>query len=188
MERFVQCSRGCHHWGAFGAAGLLLRVPGNPGPAVTADDNDDGGSDDSDDSRGGDDSGTDRGTDPNEPLYLLVLRHPRSHQGGTWALPGGALLPDETALDGALREAEEEIGPLPPDWSEPPVPVLTYVDDHGEWSYTTLVVEVVATFEPADASWETAGWQWVTASQALAMPMIAPLRAAWPTLTTAATP
>lgn len=181
MERFVQCSRGCHHWGAFGAAGLLLRVPGEPSPAVAVDDS-------RSISSGGIGSGG-HGRDPHEPLYLIVLRHPRSHQGGTWALPGGALLPDETVLAGALREAEEEIGPLPAARSAPPVPVLTYVDDHGEWSYTTLVVDLATTFEPAaDASWETAGWQWVTASQALTMPMLPALRAAWPTLTTAATP
>jgi 8-oxo-dGTP pyrophosphatase MutT (NUDIX family) len=148
MERFVRCDRGCLHWGAFGAAGLLLR-------ARTA----------------------------GVPRYLIVLRHPRSHHGGTWALPGGAILPGESALAGALRETEEEIGPLPAGVADVPSPVLTYVDDHGSWSYTTLVVDTPATFEPTAASWETAGWRWVHARQALSLPLLPALRAAWPALT-----
>ncbi|MCK9926873.1 NUDIX hydrolase [Frankia sp. Mgl5] len=148
MERFVFCSRGCEHWGALGAAGVLLRAAAD-----------------------------------GDPRYLLVLRHPRSHQGGTWALPGGALHPGESALAGALREAEEELGPLPAGVSREAVPAHEYVDDHGEWSYTTLVLNVVDTFEPAAANWETAGWRWVSASQALTLPLLPALRAAWAALT-----
>ncbi|MCK9899759.1 NUDIX hydrolase [Parafrankia colletiae] len=151
MERFVFCSRGCQHWGALGAAGVLLR-------AAAADAAD-------------------------EPQYLLVLRHPRSHQGGTWALPGGALLPGESALDGALREAEEELGPLPPHVPRGLAPAHEYVDDHGAWAYTTVVLNVETAFEPAAANWETADWAWVSASQALALPLLPALRAAWPALT-----
>ncbi|OAA28137.1 ADP-ribose pyrophosphatase [Frankia sp. EI5c] len=142
------CSRGCQHWGALGAAGVLLRA-----------------------------------ADLGEPRYLLVLRHPRSHQGGTWAVPGGALLPGESPLDGALREAEEELGPLPAHVPRGPVPAHEYVDDHGSWAYTTLVLNVATVFEPTATNWETADWTWVSASQALSLPLLPPLRAAWPALT-----
>lgn len=148
MERFVLCPRGCRHWGALGAAGLLLRAQAHE-----------------------------------DPRYLLVLRHPRSHHGGTWGLPGGALKPGESALAGALRETEEELGPLPLEPPGLPVPVLQHVDDHITWSYTTLVIDVPAIFEPSAANWETADWRWVSARQALTLPLIPPLRGAWPILT-----
>ncbi|WP_311983736.1 NUDIX hydrolase [Parafrankia sp. CH37] len=150
IERFVLCSRGCQHWGALGAAGVLLRAAADP-----------------------------------DPRYLLVLRHPRSHQGGTWALPGGALLPGESALAGALREAEEELGPLPAHIPRAHPPARAYVDDHGQWSYTTLVLDIGTMFEPSAANWETADWTWVSARHALTMPLLPALRAAWPALTDA---
>jgi len=148
MERFVLCPRGCRHWGALGAAGLLLRAQAHE-----------------------------------DPRYLLVLRHPRSHHGGTWGVPGGALQPGESPLTGALRETVEELGPLPMELPGTPAPALQYVDDHISWSYTTLVIDVPAVFEPAAANWETADWRWVSARQALSLPLIPPLRGAWPTLT-----
>ena len=37
-----------------------------------------------------------------DPLTSIVaLRSPHSHHGGVWAIPGGALNSDETALEGA---------------------------------------------------------------------------------------
>ena len=41
---------------------------------------------------------------------LLQHRAPWSHQGGTWALPGGARDSHETAEQAAVREAHEEAG------------------------------------------------------------------------------
>jgi 8-oxo-dGTP pyrophosphatase MutT (NUDIX family) len=45
------------------------------------------------------------------PSLLLTRRAPglRAHPG-QWALPGGRREPDETAVDGALREVAEEVG------------------------------------------------------------------------------
>jgi 8-oxo-dGTP pyrophosphatase MutT (NUDIX family) len=158
VERFVRCERGCRHWGAHGAAGLLYRAPGQPGLEDGA-------------------------------RYLLVLRHPMSHQGGTWGVPGGALMQGESPLSGALREAAEEIGVLPDDvLAAPVVPAHAHVDDHGRWSYTTLVVDVPRTFEPPGLNWESADWEWVTAAGARDMPLHPALRAAWPRLTAFAPP
>ena len=43
-------------------------------------------------------------------LVLLQHRAPWSHQGGTWALPGGARDSHETPEQAAVREAHEEAG------------------------------------------------------------------------------
>lgn len=59
----------------------------------------------------------------------LQLRVGWSHHGGTWGTPGGALHPAESAVDGALREAGEELGLRRADV----VLGAESVDDHGGW-------------------------------------------------------
>jgi 8-oxo-dGTP pyrophosphatase MutT (NUDIX family) len=44
-----------------------------------------------------------------ECRYVLIRRARRGRNAGQWALPGGKVEPDETALEGALREAREEV-------------------------------------------------------------------------------
>ena len=48
------------------------------------------------------------------PLYLLQLRSRSVDEAGKWGVPGGAIRSGESPEDTARREAEEEIGPLPP--------------------------------------------------------------------------
>jgi len=48
-----------------------------------------------------------------KPLYLLAQRARWVDYGGTWGIPGGALHEAEAAEAGALREAGEEIWPVP---------------------------------------------------------------------------
>jgi 8-oxo-dGTP diphosphatase len=96
-----------------------------------------------------------------EPHFFVALRSSWCHNGGTWAVPGGALNQDEQPLEGALREFVEEIG------HELDAYEIAHVheDDHGGWSYTTLVVDVPERFDPPAAhSWETAETRWVPAS------------------------
>src|SRR5688572_11020249 len=99
-----------------------------------------------------------------EPSYFLARRSMHTHLGGTWAIPGGALDEGETPLEGALREFDEEIGvPLHQHQFEV---VEVHEDDHGGWSYWTLVVDVAEPFEPPTAlTWETSEVRWVRASQ-----------------------
>ena len=79
------------------------------------------------------------------PAVLLQHRAAWSHQGGTWALPGGARDSDESPVVAAVREAEEETG-IDPARVHPlvtldkvfiapsgfhVVPVLAYSEDPG---------------------------------------------------------
>jgi 8-oxo-dGTP pyrophosphatase MutT (NUDIX family) len=77
---------------------------------------------------------------------LLQHRAVWSHHGGTWGTPGGALHAGEPPHEGALREAEEELGLRPDDV----VLGATSVDDHGGWSYTTVLARPVRQLEPGD--------------------------------------
>src|SRR3954449_7208939 len=63
-----------------------------------------------------------------------------SHFGGTWGLPGGARGREESAVDGALREAREETALE----TTALRPRFTSVLDLGVWSYTTVAVEAPA--------------------------------------------
>ena len=83
---------------------------------------------------------------PDGTEVLLQLRAVWSHLGGTWSTPGGALHPGEAAHEGALREAQEELGLLPDDV----VLGARSVDDHGGWAYTTVLATPARSLEPAD--------------------------------------
>lgn len=95
----------------------------------------------------------DRGVD----RVLLQHRADWSHHGGTWGIPGGALDEGETARAAALREAAEETS----------LDIATvehvdeFVDDHGGWSYTTVVVRVPAAPPVAVRGAESTELRWV---------------------------
>jgi 8-oxo-dGTP diphosphatase len=90
--------------------------------------------------------------------YFLARRSEHCHQGGTWAVPGGALHWGEEPLAGGLREWTEEVGVPLEDFAV----VSVHEDDHGGWSYWTVVVEVPSRFAPpASVNWETAEVGWV---------------------------
>jgi 8-oxo-dGTP diphosphatase len=96
------------------------------------------------------------------PHYFVALRSQWTHKGGTWAVPGGALNQGESALEGALREFAEEIGHELDGYEVAEV----HEDDHGGWTYTTVVLDVPTRFDPpAVLQWETAECRWVPASQ-----------------------
>ncbi len=80
------------------------------------------------------------------PEVLLQHRAEWSHHGGTWGTPGGALHADEDAATGALREVCEELGLVPDDV----VLGAHWVDDHGGWSYTTVLARPARPIEAAD--------------------------------------
>jgi 8-oxo-dGTP pyrophosphatase MutT (NUDIX family) len=106
---------------------------------------------------------------------LLQHRVSWSHFGDTWALPGGARHEDESACDAALREAAEEAGV--PDASIRPR--LVSVLDLGYWSYTTVVGDVVAPFEPVISDPESRELSWVPTEEVPRYPLHPGFAASW---------
>jgi 8-oxo-dGTP diphosphatase len=110
--------------------------------------------------------------------YFVARRSERTHLGGTWAIPGGALDEGEEPLTGALREFTEELG-IGLGSGEYTV-VDVHQDDHGGWSYWTVIVEVTDRFpSPPESSlnWETADARWVTAEELHALELFEAFRA-----------
>jgi 8-oxo-dGTP pyrophosphatase MutT (NUDIX family) len=103
------------------------------------------------------------------PEVLLQHRAEWSHHGGTWGTPGGALHADEDAATGALREVCEELGLQPDDV----VLGAHSVDDHGGWSYTTVLARPARPIEAADLrlDGESAGVAWVALAALAEVPL-----------------
>ncbi len=121
----------------------------------------------------------DEGTEgADERRFLMQHRSAEVHHGDTWAIPGGALAHDESAEDGALREAEEELEDLPGGL----VHLSTYADDHGGWSYSTVIVRSPTRFAALDHGWETGpeGFAWLTADEIAAVPLHTGFATTWP--------
>jgi 8-oxo-dGTP pyrophosphatase MutT (NUDIX family) len=106
---------------------------------------------------------------------LLQHRVSWSHHGDTWALPGGARHEGESAVDGALREAQEEAGV--PDAATRPR--LLSVLDLGYWSYTTLVADVVRPFEPTISDPESRELAWVPVEEVDRRPLHPGFASSW---------
>lgn len=109
---------------------------------------------------------------------LLQHRADWSHFGGTWGLPGGARHEGESAVEGALREANEEAD-VPAD----AVGVLfTSTLDLGFWSYTTVVAESLRPFEARMADPESIELRWVPVADVTSLPLHPGFASSWPEL------
>lgn len=142
-----------HHWGVYGAAGLLLRAPLRDGT----------------------------------PAVLLQHRAVWSHQGGTWALPGGALDSGEDAEAAAKREAHEEAG-----LAEAHIRVRTTVvtaevatSGGGTWTYTTVVADAAELLVTV-ANRESAELRWVPEAEVADLPLHPAFAESWQMLRTTA--
>ena len=102
-------------------------------------------------------------------------------QGGTWSIPGGARDSGETAEETALREAREETGLARRDVEV----VCDYVDDHGGWSYTTMLARPLRAIVWRQ-NYESADLRWVPFTEVPSLPLHSGLRSSWPQLLTLA--
>jgi 8-oxo-dGTP diphosphatase len=107
---------------------------------------------------------------------LLQHRALWSHHGGTWGILGGARNSDETALRAAAREAAEEAGVDPRGFAV----VGEFVDDHGGWSYTTVVGRAAAAVVPTALTPETLAVRWVAVDRMHELPLHPGFAASWP--------
>ncbi|MBB5791368.1 NUDIX domain-containing protein [Jiangella mangrovi] len=117
---------------------------------------------------------------------LLQHRALWSHHGGTWGVPGGARSSAETALEAALREAAEEAA-VPPDAVRPS---HAWVEDHGTWSYTTIVAHLADPARPVDArpaDPESLDITWVPLDSVGDLPLLPAFGAMWPRILASAT-
>lgn len=109
---------------------------------------------------------------------LLQLRATWSHHGGTWGIPGGARKAHETAVDAAVREADEEAG-VPPALVEVTGELLA---DLGVWTYTTVIARATERFEPIIGDAESSALRWVPVDEVVSLPLHPGFAAAWPEL------
>mgnify|MGYP001552606767 CR=1 FL=1 len=107
---------------------------------------------------------------------LLQHRAGWSHEGGTWAVPGGALDTDETPLAAALREASEEAA-VP---AEAVRPRHAWTVDHGTWAYTTVVSQAIGPITPQRLDGESEELRWVRTREVTALPLHSGFAAGWP--------
>ncbi len=109
---------------------------------------------------------------------MLQKRSAFAHEGGTWSCAGGALDHGERPLDGALREASEEVGSLPERYE---ILGETVFAPASDWTYTTFVVEVPDTFG-SSINFETDDVAWDPLEAVERRALHAGFAAAWPAL------
>jgi 8-oxo-dGTP pyrophosphatase MutT (NUDIX family) len=109
---------------------------------------------------------------------LLQHRAPWTHEGDSWAVPGGAKDSHEDSVTAALREAAEETT-LDPDavtpWRE-------WVDDHGGWSYTTIVATTGTALPVRPINGESTAMRWWPIADVAELPLHRGFAATWPAL------
>lgn len=120
-------------------------------------------------------------SDTGEPLVLLQHRALWSHQGGTWALPGGARDSHESTEHAAVREAHEEAGIAAEQLHVRAERVTASVD--SGWSYTTVVADTdhPLTTVPNGESTEL---RWVPESLVAELPLHPGFASSWSALRT----
>jgi 8-oxo-dGTP diphosphatase len=109
---------------------------------------------------------------------LLQHRAAWTHEGDSWAVPGGARDSHEDPITAALREATEETS------LDPAVitPITELVDEHGGWTYTTIVARTGIDLAVTPINAESTAIQWWPISEVSQLRLHRGFAAAWPAL------
>jgi 8-oxo-dGTP diphosphatase len=115
---------------------------------------------------------------------LLQQRSWWGSYGGAWGPPGGAMDSHESPVRAALREAIEEC-------AIDPRPVLVHgvrADDHGGWTYHTVLANTAVPLAAAVASEESSEVAWVPETQVERLRLHPGFAGQWPELRAALAP
>jgi 8-oxo-dGTP diphosphatase len=117
--------------------------------------------------------------EPGALELLLQLRAAWTHQGGSWALPGGARDSHEDVVTAALREAHEEAG-----LDAAALSVVGQVPgvEHVDWSYTYVIALAATGTRVRTATSESDELRWVAPDDVARLPLHPAFGAAWPAL------
>jgi 8-oxo-dGTP diphosphatase len=118
--------------------------------------------------------------DGGDATVLLQRRSSWVNHPGTWGPPGGAMDSHESAVSAALREAAEEC--------DVPAGAVTVSgilrDDHGGWSYQTVIAAAAAPFPVRNASEETSDVGWISEGDVGELDLHPGFAGQWPSLRT----
>ncbi|MGN6795436.1 MAG: NUDIX hydrolase [Streptosporangiaceae bacterium] len=118
------------------------------------------------------------------PTVLLQQRSWWGSYGGSWGPPGGARDSHESVVRAALREAIEEC-------AIDPGPVRVHgvlADDHGGWTYQTVLANTAVPLAAAAVSEETSEVAWVPVVDVERLPLHPGFAGQWPALRAALSP
>jgi 8-oxo-dGTP diphosphatase len=106
---------------------------------------------------------------------LLQRRAWWTHHGDTWGVPGGARMSTETPEQAAMREIGEEVVI---DLSDVSIDRV-HTDDHGGWTYWTVLANAPRVLSADGQSRETAEVRWVPRDAVRRLPLHPGFAATW---------
>jgi 8-oxo-dGTP diphosphatase len=109
---------------------------------------------------------------------FLQHRAPWVHNGDTWGIPGGARDSHESVTEAAIREAIEETGINPEDLTA----LSTFSDDHGPWSYSTVIAIASDRLEGHELNAESHEVRWVAFDEVTRLALHPSFAKTWPAL------
>jgi 8-oxo-dGTP pyrophosphatase MutT (NUDIX family) len=116
--------------------------------------------------------------DTGAETFLLQRRAWWTHHGDTWGVPGGARMSTETPEQTAVREIGEEVVI---DLSGVTIDRV-HTDDHGGWTYWTVLGSAPLVIPAYGQSRETAEVRWVRRDAVRTLPLHPGFAATWPRL------
>jgi len=113
-----------------------------------------------------------------DKTILMQHRAPWVHNGDSWGIPGGARDSHETVIQAALREAVEEVGIS----SDHLTTGEIFIDDHGPWSYQTVIAKAHPELVAHEANDESKEVAWVAFDEVVNKNLHPSFANTWPQL------